>query len=97
MMTVKFAVISIGLAAGSEVDLLPFFTARYFGIKAYGKLYGWMFVAFYAGVGFGPPFLGYMYDQHGGYAEGLTYIVPVLALGAFAVLTLGRSPQAQVP
>ena len=94
MTVVILAVVCIGLAAGSEVDLIPFFTARYFGLKAYGKLYGWMFVAFYGGVGFGPPFLGHMYDLHGGYSQGLVYIIPVLALGALAVMTLGRSPQA---
>lgn len=86
------AVACIGLAAGSEVDLVPFLTARYFGLRAYGKIYGWIFIAFYTGVGLGPPLLGRMFDRYGSYGLGLTYLMPVLALGAAVVATLGKSP-----
>jgi MFS family permease len=82
----------IGLAAGSEVDLVPYLTARYFGLKAYGKIYGSVFVCFYAGVGVGPLFLGWMYDRNGDYAIALLIVIPVLALGALSIGALGKPP-----
>jgi MFS family permease len=90
---IGFAAITIGLAAGSEVDLLPYLTARYFGLKAYGKIYGWIFVSFYAGVGIGPPFLGWMFDTNGNYDAALYIVMPILTLCAAAVALLGKAPE----
>jgi MFS family permease len=86
------AVICVGLAAGSEVDLVPYLTARYFGLKSFGKIYGWVFVAFYAGVGVGPLWLGHMYDVYGSYARAITLVIPILAIGVVAIAALGRAP-----
>ncbi len=94
--TVILAVACIGFAAGSEVDLVPYLTARYFGLKAYGKIYSWMFIAFYAGVAVGPLMLGRAYDRDGHYDAGLLLAIPVLVAGVALVATLGRaslSPQ----
>lgn len=90
---VAVAVCCIGLAAGSEVDLVPYLTARYFGLKAYGKIYGWLFVAFYAGVAVGPLFLGHMFDLDGHYTRGLEVMIPFLVVGVLAVATIGRPPR----
>jgi MFS family permease len=89
--TVMVAVACIGLAAGSEVDLVPYLTARYFGLRAYGKIYSWMFIAFYAGVAVGPLLLGRAFDRDGHYDAGLLNSIPVLALGVVLVATLGAS------
>ena len=90
LLAVVLAAACIGLAAGSEVDLVPFLTARFFGLRSYGKIYAWIFVAFYAGVGLGPPLLGRMFDLHRNYHLGLTYLIPALAIGVILVATLGR-------
>lgn len=90
---VMVAAACIGLAAGSEVDLVPYLTARYFGLKAYGKIYGSVFVLFYAGVGVGPLFLGWMYDRNGDYVAALLVAIPVLAAGAALIASLGRPPR----
>jgi transcriptional regulator GlxA family with amidase domain len=31
-----------GAGIGAEIDLMAFFISRYFGLKAYGKIYGLM-------------------------------------------------------
>lgn len=93
ILMIIIAVCFIGLAAGSEVDLVPYLTARYFGLRAYGRIYSWMFVAFYVGVGFGPLFLGYMYDIDGSYTRALQILVPVLACGVFSIATMGSPPK----
>ncbi|MDE0800792.1 MAG: MFS transporter [Rhodospirillaceae bacterium] len=89
---VMAAAIFIGLAAGSEVDLVPYLTARYFGLKAYGKLYGAVFIFFYAGVGIVPPAFGYVFDLYGNYDLALDFAVAALGIGVLAVATLGRAP-----
>jgi MFS family permease len=90
---IVLAVAFIGLAAGSEVDLVPYLTARYFGLKAYGRIYSWMFVAFYVGVGIGPLFLGWRYDLDGHYTRALEIVIPFLIVGVLAIATLGRPPE----
>lgn len=90
-LVVVLAIACIGLAAGSEVDLVPYLTARYFGLRAYGKIYSWMFIAFYAGVAVGPLLLGRVYDRDGHYDTGLLLAIPVLLAGVALVATLGKS------
>jgi len=50
--------IACGLGIGAEIDLMAFFTSRYFGLRDYAKLYGTMFGIFALGVGIGPALSG---------------------------------------
>ncbi len=86
------AVLMIGLAAGAEVDLIAYLISRYFGLKAYGAIYGWLLVPFGLGAGFGPLLSGWMYDRHGNYMPTLYGAALVFALGAALIGTLGRYP-----
>jgi MFS family permease len=43
-----------GAGIGAEIDLMAFFISRYFGLKAYGRIYGLMFMLFNIGTGMGP-------------------------------------------
>jgi MFS family permease len=88
---IVLAAIMIGFAAGSEVDLLPYLTARYFGLKSYGRIYGWQFVMFYSGVGVGPVSFGWVFDRFGSYTLALLWGMPALAIGALAIASLGRA------
>ena len=90
---VVVAAMFIGLAAGSEVDLVPYLTARYFGLKAYGKLYGWVFVFFYAGVGIVPPIFGRVFDINGNYDIALQFAIGALVIGVATIATLGKPPK----
>ena len=47
-----------GAGIGAEIDLMAFFISRYFGLKAYGKIYGLMFMLFNLGTGLGPALSG---------------------------------------
>ncbi|WP_091737524.1 MFS transporter [Phenylobacterium immobile] len=57
------AVILLGLGAGAEIDFLSFFTVRHFGLRAYGRIYGWLFAMFSIGNGVGAPLVGAIYDR----------------------------------
>jgi MFS family permease len=51
-----------GAGIGAEIDLMAFFVGRYFGLKAYGKIYGLMFMLFNVGTGLGPALSGRAFD-----------------------------------
>ena len=51
-----------GMGIGAEIDLMAFFISRYFGLKAYGKIYGVMFALFNIGTGLGPALSGRSFE-----------------------------------
>jgi MFS family permease len=84
----------IGLAAGAEIDLLPYLSSRYFGLKAYGAIYGWQLALFSLGASFGPVLMGAVHDHFGDYRPGLYGCVGLIAAGVVLIGTLGRYPPA---
>jgi MFS family permease len=61
----------IGLGIGAETDIVGYMTSRYFGLRAFGKIYGAIFAFFYLGTGLGPLALGIAYDYNKSYTETL--------------------------
>ena len=83
-----------GLTLGSEVDVIAYLAARYFGLKNFGALYGAMVMALSLGVAFGPLGAGAAYDLYGGYAPFLYLTMVLMALSAVALFSLGATPDA---
>ena len=48
-----FGTLLCGLGIGAEIGLMTFFASRYFGLRAYGTIFGLMFAIFQIGVGLG--------------------------------------------
>ena len=46
---------------------MAFLLSRYFGLKAYGKIYGVMFAVFNIGTGLGPALSGVSFDRFHSY------------------------------
>ncbi len=86
------AALMFGMAAGAEVDLLAYLTGRFFGLKAYGGIYGLLLVPFGIGAGSGPIFMGRVYDVTGSYDSGLYAGALCCALGALLIAGMGRYP-----
>jgi nitrate/nitrite transporter NarK len=81
------AAILVGMGLGAEVDMIAYLVGRYFGLLAFGEIYGYLFAAFAIGGGLGPFLMGSGFDATGSYS---------LALGMFVVMTLvasGLMPQ----
>lgn len=82
--------IALGFAVGAEVDLIGYYTARYFGMAHYGSLYGLQYSIFIFGAGISPIYTGYIWDVTGSYDIALmlaaALMLPVIALA----LTLPR-------
>lgn len=86
------AVISLGLGAGFEFDLLAYLIARYFGRRAYGTIYGSFYTVIAFGGGMGPVVYGRVFDSTGRYDLALMTGVGCLVLGSLALLAMGRYP-----
>jgi predicted MFS family arabinose efflux permease len=87
------AVIAFGLAGGAEVHLLAFLTSRYFGMRAYGQIYGCQLMTFYAAAALGPLLAGIGYDLFQGYRPVLLAAVGTLSASALVLTTLGAYPR----
>jgi MFS family permease len=87
----------LGLAAGMEADLIAYLTARYFGLRSYGTLYGMLFGAFGLGAAVSPPLYGWVRDASGSYEPALWLAAATFAAGAVALLLLGRYPDDPAP
>ena len=84
--------IACGLGIGAEIDLMAFFTSRYFGLRDYAKLYGTMFGIFALGVGIGPALSGASFDRFHSYTPAFAISMILLAAGCLIFLRLGPYP-----
>jgi len=69
----------VGLGLGAEVDIIAFLTSRYFGLRSFGVIYGFIFAGFGLAGGLGAYLMGVGFDARGSYA---------LPLAAFFIATL---------
>ena len=84
------AAVLIGFSIGAEVDLLGFLAGRYFGLRNFGEIYGFLFASMMLGVSLGPPTFAYCYDTLGNYT--LILWLSCLSLLCLAVITLRLPP-----
>jgi MFS family permease len=81
-----------GLGVGAEVDLMAFFVSRYFGLKAYGRIYGLMFAVFTFANGIGPSIAGWSFDKYHSYGPAFLIFEGMLVLTCVLLAPLGRYP-----
>ncbi|WP_175051773.1 MFS transporter [Paraburkholderia sediminicola] len=81
----------VGLGMGAEVDLIAYLQSRYFGLRAFGQIYGYLFAVFTVGTGLGPFAMGAAYDATGSYRPALIAFVAVLICAGWLLLRLPRS------
>jgi MFS family permease len=84
--------VALGLGIGAEVDLMAFFTSRYFGARNYAKIYGTMFGIFAFGVGIGPTLSGGSFDLFRSYTPIFMVYEVFLAVSCVIFLRLGPYP-----
>jgi MFS family permease len=82
----------LGLGMGAEVDIIAYLVSRYFGLKAFGEIYGYLFGIFIVGTGVGPLILGLSFDSFGGYGPMLVVYAGLLGLSCLLMLRLGEYP-----
>ncbi len=84
--------VCIGLALGSEISEIAYLCSRYFGPRAFGLIYGFMFAAFQLGSMIGAPLLGLYHDSAGDYIGALWMMAGAVAVGIALIAALGPYP-----
>jgi MFS family permease len=82
----------IGMATGAEFDMCAYFTARYFGLRNFGRIYGAQYITFALGGGLAAPAYGRVRDLTGSYDGALIAAGAVFVLAGVLLLSLGRYP-----
>ena len=86
----RAAAVCLGLGLGAEVDIIGFLVGRYFGLRHYGQIYGYIFAAFTIGSGVGPFIMGFSFDETGGYAPALLVFSAALVASSILIALLGE-------
>ncbi len=89
---VLVAALLVGMATGSEISEIAYICSRYFGPRAFGLIYGFMFSAFQLGSMAGSPLLGLYHDRAGDYVGALWIVAALVAIGAVLIALLGPYP-----
>lgn len=91
MALAPFGILLVGVAIGSEGDLLAYFTSRYFGMRNYAGLFGWLFGVIALGTALGPILTAAMLGP-AGYAPILLVFIGQCLAAAVLMGLLGRYP-----
>jgi MFS family permease len=68
----------IGMGVGAEGDVITYQVSRYFGLRSFGEIYGYVLIAYTVGGMVGPLLMGLSFDYTGSYR---------LVLGVFLIAT----------
>lgn len=87
-----FCIVIIGFAFGAEYNCIAYCIARYFGMRAYGAIYGLIITSYTITNGIAPVIFGWLHERSHDYAPAL-YASAGLAVAAAALFALaGRTP-----
>lgn len=84
------AALLIGFMIGAEIDLVAYFTSRYFGMRAHATIFGWNYGMIALGSSSAPFIVGLLRDHHGNYDIGFSIAAAFILVGALTCLMLGR-------
>lgn len=89
------AAVLLGIATGTELDVLGFLVARYFGLADYARIYGRAYAFVAASAGVSPMMFGYLFDVTGNYRLAFQLSAALLIIGGIGLLMLGRYPDSE--
>lgn len=81
--------LSVGFAAGAEMNMIGYVATRYFGTRGFGQVFSFLAVAMSAGFGLGPWAAALSADLTRSYDLFLISVLPLCALGGVTLATLG--------
>jgi predicted MFS family arabinose efflux permease len=90
--TLGAAVLVMGFAGGTGLQITTYLISRYAGLRNFGKIFGTISSAMMLGTSIGPVFAGRMYDITGNYTLLLTIGIPLVLLCALCFVGLGPYP-----
>ena len=83
----------VGLSLGAELDATLYLATRHFGLRSFGSLFAFIWVAFTVGTAAGPLIAGILFDEFGSYKPFLILVCPVVLVASLLVGSLGPYPE----
>jgi len=83
----------MGIGQGAESDVLGYLTSRYFGLRAFGRVYGMVFAGFMVGTAVAPYLFGVVFDWTHTYQAALGASVALIVVMCVVLATLPRFPR----
>lgn len=90
---VFIAAATLGLSVGAEVDILAYFSGRYFGLRGFGTICGILMAAFVFGAALGPIAFGMGFEATGSYQVNLVGCAVIVLLVLLLTSMLGDYPE----
>lgn len=87
-----YGAFAAGLVIGSEIDMIGYLTARYYGLRNYGRIYGSLYAFLLAGTAISPLLYAWIYELDGNYDRALAVSAAGLLGTALLCLGLPRFP-----
>jgi MFS family permease len=90
--------VCLGIGIGSEIDMIAFLAGRYFGLRNFGEIYGYIMAVFLFSSGLGPAVMDFSFDWKHSYNFALLGFAGLLVGASLLISRLGpyRYP-AKVP
>jgi predicted MFS family arabinose efflux permease len=82
----------LGVATGSELDIVAYVSTRYFGLRHLGAIFGTIIGFISLGAGVGPWLAGFVFDGFGSYYWLMVAVIPAYLVSAVLIATLGPYP-----
>jgi MFS family permease len=79
----------VGLGTGAEVDIIAYLISRYFGLRSYGSISGWIWAIYGISGGLGAYLMGLGFDKTGSYVTPLGGFFVAAAVAALLIISLG--------
>lgn len=86
-----FAAVALGsMSMNAQMPMLSYFYTRFFGMKAFGEIFGINMAVIQLVGGISAPLIGILYDRNGSYDLALLYMIAGYVLSALLYLAIGR-------
>lgn len=82
--------ITLGQALGAEADMVGYLVRRYFGMRSFGELSGYMLAIFAIGSSLGPAVMGYCFDKTGNYDIALFIFGAAFIVASISISRVGN-------
>jgi MFS family permease len=79
----------IGFGLGSESDLMAYFTGRYFGLRFFGEISGYLFATFTLAGALGPLVMAVGFDRIGSYRAPLLFFLFCTIVATVSMMRIG--------
>ena len=81
-----------GICAGGQMPAFGYLSTRYFGLRNFGTLFGFVTSAMAVPTSIAPVLAGLLFDRSHSYTTVLMLFIPLALLGGLVMLSLGRYP-----